>query len=291
MIILQKWEPVISDTFPSMIRFLIELQGIPIHYWQPKMMKSIGEELEEILDLEITSFPVKIRILINGLEPLIKETVVDFHDGSETIVLLEYKNLKNHYHHCFQLSHEKKNCLGLKEEKEVPVVTTSFHQNSTELSRNYYTPKDNFTPPKSQQGVSFNSDSSQTKHSPLKRKFPDRERRSHSHSEARSFSRNHLPSRAPPDRSNGYQERRPSKEPSYHSTSRGHYRSSQQNTLQWKEKSPQIQASHLEISDSSRTRRPPLARNLSSMASLSPPLHRLNSLEVISPPILIPTKE
>jgi len=52
------------------------------------------------------------KILVDGLQPLTKETVVEFHDGSEAVATLEYKNLKNHFSHCLRLSHEKKIALG-----------------------------------------------------------------------------------------------------------------------------------------------------------------------------------
>lgn len=96
MVILLRWEPVISDSFPSMIPFWIELQGLPKHYWKPEMLFSIGEDMGEILDHEITSSVIKMKIMVDGLKPLVKETLVEFPDGSESVVSLEYKSLKGH---------------------------------------------------------------------------------------------------------------------------------------------------------------------------------------------------
>ena len=76
------------------------------------MILSIGDEVGEVLDHEITPTFVKKKILVDGLQPLTKETVVEFHDGSEAVATLEYKNLKNHFSHCLRLSHEKKIALG-----------------------------------------------------------------------------------------------------------------------------------------------------------------------------------
>ena len=39
------------------------------------------EELGEVLDHEISTIAAKIRVQINGLDPLTKETVVEFSDG------------------------------------------------------------------------------------------------------------------------------------------------------------------------------------------------------------------
>lgn len=99
MVILQRWEPVISASFPSKIPFWIELQGLPKHFWKPTLINTIGDVLGEVLDHEITLSVAKMRVLIDGLKPLIKETIVDFPDGSEVLVTLEYKNLKNHCYH------------------------------------------------------------------------------------------------------------------------------------------------------------------------------------------------
>jgi len=85
MVILQKLEPVISASFSSKIPFWIELQGLPKHFWQPQMLKTIGEELGDIMDMEITLSAAKIRVQIDGLQPLIKETVVGFPDGSKLL--------------------------------------------------------------------------------------------------------------------------------------------------------------------------------------------------------------
>jgi len=123
------------------------------------MLKTIGEELGDIMDMEITSSSAKIKVMINGLQPVTKETLVDFHDGSEAPVSLKYKNLKNHCHHCLCLSHETKNCPGV-----LAVPGKPTHQNSPTISQdskgssiNYYTPKDNFLAPRSSHHETSNS--------------------------------------------------------------------------------------------------------------------------------------
>lgn len=45
MIILQRWEPVISNTFPSLIPFWIRIKGLPLHYWHDDMVCRVGREL------------------------------------------------------------------------------------------------------------------------------------------------------------------------------------------------------------------------------------------------------
>ncbi|CAA7021646.1 unnamed protein product [Microthlaspi erraticum] len=110
MVVLQKWEPVISNTFPSQIPFCIQLKGIPLHYWKPKTICNIGKEVGELLRHEITKTEVKIYASINVLLPLVKETVLEFASGAEALVTLEYERLGNHCRICNRLSHAETDC-------------------------------------------------------------------------------------------------------------------------------------------------------------------------------------
>lgn len=44
MILLQQWEPIISDAFPSMIPFWIRIKGLPFHYSHERMLRSICQD-------------------------------------------------------------------------------------------------------------------------------------------------------------------------------------------------------------------------------------------------------
>lgn len=89
MIIVQRWEPVISPSFPSQIPFWITLRGIPLHYWHEKLVRNFGIELGELEDYSVTRSSARIRVILDGLKPLISEAVMDFDNGEESIVSLE----------------------------------------------------------------------------------------------------------------------------------------------------------------------------------------------------------
>lgn len=89
MVILQKWEPVISETFPSVIPFWVKIKGLPLHYWQDSMVYNIGKELRAVDIWEITKTYAKVCVLVNALKPLIKETIVEFETGEECRVTLD----------------------------------------------------------------------------------------------------------------------------------------------------------------------------------------------------------
>ena len=41
MLLIQRWEPIISPTFPSIISFWICIHGIPLHYWTDEALHTI----------------------------------------------------------------------------------------------------------------------------------------------------------------------------------------------------------------------------------------------------------
>ncbi|XP_048630748.1 uncharacterized protein LOC125604373 [Brassica napus] len=110
MIIIQRWEPVISQTFPSQIPFWISLRGIPLHYWHEKVVRNIGLELGELETYEVTKTLARVRVIVDGLKPLIMEAAMDYDSGEESIISLEYENLGNHCTHCYRLSHLQSQC-------------------------------------------------------------------------------------------------------------------------------------------------------------------------------------
>lgn len=114
MIILQRWEPTISPSFPSLIPFWIKVQGVPLHLWTEATIKSIGEDIGMFESLEITSLAIRMRVHVNGRLPLIKSSVIEYDNGDEVIATLVYERLEKHYSQCNRLDHELKDCLEAK---------------------------------------------------------------------------------------------------------------------------------------------------------------------------------
>ncbi|CAN6885914.1 unnamed protein product, partial [Brassica oleracea var. botrytis] len=50
------------------------------------------------------------RILIDGLSPITKDTIIDFAIGEEALITLEYEGLQNFCAHCLHLSHPSSDC-------------------------------------------------------------------------------------------------------------------------------------------------------------------------------------
>lgn len=110
MIILQQWEPIISPSFPSQIPFWISLKGIPLHFWDEKTIRDIGQELGELEDYILTKTTARVRVMMDGLKPLPQESVLEFSSGEECIIALEYEKLENFCTNCLKLSHFERNC-------------------------------------------------------------------------------------------------------------------------------------------------------------------------------------
>ncbi|XP_018479406.2 uncharacterized protein LOC108850354 [Raphanus sativus] len=75
----------------------------------------------------------KIRVTIDGLKPLIKEAIVDFSSGEETIVTLEYEKLANHCQLCNSLLHEEQQCQNQSDQESyhhAPTTTNMTRQHS-----------------------------------------------------------------------------------------------------------------------------------------------------------------
>lgn len=239
------------------------------------MIYSIGDEVGEVLDHEITPAVVKMKILIDGLQPLVKETIVEFPDGREALVTLEYKNLKSHCHHCLRLSHERKDCPGLAASTHNDHKKPASPPRGSHSSKVLYSPtkRDNRPRQNNSYNKSLSYNQSQADHNISKKRYGEENHRAPSYSEGRSHSqrtynntRRSPPKLREPTRSYASHRREPSRESS------GHYHSEQRQNLQWREK-PVSRGNnrneYLDSSDSSRARRPPLERTIT--AEVTPP--------------------
>ncbi|KAG2305070.1 hypothetical protein Bca52824_033721 [Brassica carinata] len=110
MLLIQRWEPIISASFPSQIPFWINLKGIPLHYWDEKVVRNIGMELGELDNYEVTRSSARVRVTMDGLKPLIMESILEFNSGEESLITLEYEKLGNYCSICHRLSHLRFQC-------------------------------------------------------------------------------------------------------------------------------------------------------------------------------------
>ncbi|KAL1224245.1 hypothetical protein V5N11_034388 [Cardamine amara subsp. amara] len=299
MVILQRWEPIISESFPNQIPFWIELKGIPLHYWKLRMVKDIGEELGQLVEHELTPTIAKIKVIINCLNAVTKKTMIDFPNGSEALVTMEYKSLKKHCSYCQRLSHEVTHCPGKqksKEELKAPPSPPRYREQSNHIFSSNYPRRDdrgsyktdNHPPamaPRTHSGTSLG-----------KMSYDDRENRERYHSERRNNRSRIAAHERPPYRPHPpYREesRRDQRDNMPHKER--YNRQETFSNLQWREKTHPWNSVGQEESEGSRTRRPPLERILDLE---SVPSHReghtAESLTGANPPghgVIIPSTE
>lgn len=108
MFILQRWEPVVSDSFPALIPFWITIHDLPMHHCTSQTLQTIGQELGQFVDKNVAEG--RIRVNINGLNPLEMAMPLELPTGEITTVQLEYERLEKHCFNCFSLQHEEKSC-------------------------------------------------------------------------------------------------------------------------------------------------------------------------------------
>ncbi|XP_024013613.1 uncharacterized protein At4g02000-like [Eutrema salsugineum] len=128
MLIIQRWEPMVSRSFPSLIPFWIQIQRFPVHLWTHETIQSLGDSLGFCEEVEITSISARVRVHINGIKPLVTTSIVEYLDGEEVLASLVYEKLERYCSKCMMLTHEDKECT------EFP----SLSSNDTRTRKNTY---------------------------------------------------------------------------------------------------------------------------------------------------------
>lgn len=74
------------------------------------MLCSIAEDLGFFGRGEITDTKAIVRVIINGLLPLLFTSTLEYSNGDEVTASLLYEKLEKHCKLCFRLDHEKEDC-------------------------------------------------------------------------------------------------------------------------------------------------------------------------------------
>lgn len=129
MLILQRWEPIVSDQFPAYIPFWIKIHGIPLHHWTEATIDAIGSELGRVEDKDVEKG--RVRVLINGLRPLEMNMEIELSSEEVKQVEFEYEKLEKHCFLCYSLSHEKDDCPSKRATRDLTSTRTSISQSRT----------------------------------------------------------------------------------------------------------------------------------------------------------------
>lgn len=108
MLILQRWEPVVSDAFPSTISFWLRVHGLPLHFWNDLTLETIGREIGPVSGKAADD--ARIRVDMNGLSPLVMNLEVRLPSDEIISIDFEYLKIEKHCFVCFSLLHEENDC-------------------------------------------------------------------------------------------------------------------------------------------------------------------------------------
>lgn len=108
MLLLQRWEPSVSEDFPSNISFWIRIHGIPLHLCSDGTIETVAKHLGFMANRDVNE--PKIRVVINGLLPL--EMTMDIQLPTDEVIEIEFEYIKieKHCFTCFSLFHEESDC-------------------------------------------------------------------------------------------------------------------------------------------------------------------------------------
>lgn len=108
MLLLQRWEPIVSESFPSSIAFWIRIHDLPLHFWDDETLDIIGKELGPVKDK--VAKDARIRVEFNGLLPLEMNLEIRLPSDEVLLVEFEYLKIEKHCFVCFSLLHEESTC-------------------------------------------------------------------------------------------------------------------------------------------------------------------------------------
>lgn len=137
MIILQRWKPTLSPSFPSLIPFWIKVQGILVHLWAKGTLRTIRDDIGLVETIDITNQAARMRVHINGRLPLITSSVIEYSSGEEVEVKLVYERLEKHCSLCLRLDHELRDCLEAKSQKKAQLVLEESSRGKAEFRKNH----------------------------------------------------------------------------------------------------------------------------------------------------------
>ncbi|KAF8088084.1 hypothetical protein N665_0554s0014 [Sinapis alba] len=114
---LERWLPTIREDFPNSMLFWIEVSGVPNHYKKDETFRNIGKAMGLVESVDVEGG--RVRVHVNGDEPLQFSRRAGFANGDVIRVSLKYENLHKYCFTCKRISHEEGTCPELSDgEKE-----------------------------------------------------------------------------------------------------------------------------------------------------------------------------
>lgn len=235
---------------------------------------------------DLSKTVAKIRVTIDGLQSLTKETIIEFSQGEECVTSLKYERLERHCLRCHRLTHEANDCPR--------------NQHQVTYERKEVSPRKEWrtSPPRQKDNQAYHKASKvfmdfsqrQDRH---ERKCGERVS-SKIHQREKSYTHKQYKDHPSGYHNHAHSDRRPTDFYSYRRdiTNQGSSQRLDRNDLrhqlphgsqlsnrvhappQWREKVHVVESNGHEISVTSHSRRPPLERKASLLLLIFPPLRK-----------------
>ncbi|KAJ4910398.1 hypothetical protein Rs2_05019 [Raphanus sativus] len=79
MLVIGRWQPKTSQLYPLEIPFWVRLLGIPSQFRTESTLRSIGDALGRMVDIDLDH--TRVQVIIDGFKELCFETTIDFKGG------------------------------------------------------------------------------------------------------------------------------------------------------------------------------------------------------------------
>ncbi|KAL0747895.1 hypothetical protein Bca101_029897 [Brassica carinata] len=107
------------------------------------MICNVGDEQGSRENHELTKTTARVRVLVDGFKPLVKQSIIEFGSGEDSLITLDYERLENHCSICYSLCHSSNDCPQNLEGTGVTVSPKEDHGPilpSTEIDPKRYEP-------------------------------------------------------------------------------------------------------------------------------------------------------
>lgn len=101
-----------ETNYPSKIIFWVWVLDIPLQYWAAQSFRSIGDALGRVHG-DVDMVEGRVRVEVDGFQPLVFTMTVDFDEGIEIPISLRYEKLVGYCKECFRLTHDQSRCPTL----------------------------------------------------------------------------------------------------------------------------------------------------------------------------------
>ena len=115
MIVAKRWDATVTEEDLKIVQFWVQVKGIPPHYLSKAVIKFIGDEFAEVVDVHFEDFSnltdsVWVLVNWNVDNPLIFKRNFEFAGGEIVMLSFRYHRLKNFCTKCGMFTHDETVC-------------------------------------------------------------------------------------------------------------------------------------------------------------------------------------